>query len=69
MSDFFQIPPLINYNDLITLGKENNIKSFKEIIEQVIEVLSNWKKYAAGVDLDKKRIQEISKNMELNIGN
>lgn len=59
----------INYNDLITLGKENNIKPFKEIIEQVIEVLSNWKKYAAEVDLDKKRIQEISKNMELNIGN
>ncbi len=59
----------IDYDDLATLGKENNIKAFKEIIEQVIEVFSSWKKYAIEVDLDKKKIQEIYKNMELNIGN
>jgi len=57
----------ISYNDLITLGNENSIRSPKEIIEQVLEVLNNWKKYAKDVGLEKRRIKEINKNMELNI--
>jgi len=57
----------ISYNDLITLGNENSIKSPKEIIEQVLEVLNNWKKYAKDIGLEKRRIEEINKNMELNI--
>lgn len=57
----------ISYNDLITLGNENSIKSPKEIIEQVLEVLNNWKKYAKDIGLGKRRIEEINKNMELNI--
>jgi len=57
----------ISYNDLVTLGNENSIKSPKEIIEQVLEVLNNWKKYAKDIGLGKRRIEEISKNMELNI--
>lgn len=57
----------ISYNDLITLGNENSIKFPKEIIEQVLEVLNNWKKYAKDIGLKKRRIEEINKNMELNI--
>lgn len=57
----------ISYNDLITLGNENSIKSPKEVIEQVLEVLNNWKKYAKDIGLEKRRIEEINKNMELNI--
>ena len=59
----------INYNDLITIGKENSIRSPKDIIGQVVEVLGNWKKYAKDVELNMKRMEEISKNMELNINN
>ena len=57
----------ISYKDLTALGNENNIKSSKEIIEQVIEVMSNWKKYAAGAGVEKIRIKEIDKNLELDI--
>ncbi len=57
----------ISYKDLIALGNENNIKSSKEIIEQVIEVMSNWKKYAADTGVEKIRIKEIDKNLELDI--
>lgn len=57
----------ISYKDLTALGNENNIKSSKEIIEQVIEVMSNWKKYAADAGVGKIRIKEIDKNLELDI--
>ncbi len=57
----------INHKDLITLGNENNIKSSKEIIEQVLAAMNNWKKYAGDAGVEKNRIKEISNNMELAI--
>lgn len=59
----------IKYKDLRIIGEENNIKSFRDIIEQVLEVLSNWNNYAAEAGVSKVRIKEIRRNMELNIKN
>jgi hypothetical protein len=43
------------------------IKAPKEIIDQVVETVSNWKKYAkeAGVQIEK--INEINKNLKLKL--
>jgi serine/threonine-protein kinase HipA len=57
----------IDYKDLLTIANENNIKAPKEIIDQVVETVSNWKKYAkeAGVQIEK--INEINKNLKLKL--
>jgi serine/threonine-protein kinase HipA len=57
----------IKYGDLLAIGEENNIKSCRDIIKQVLEVLSNWDDYAVKADVSKARIKEIKKNMEYNL--
>ena len=57
----------IKYKDLLAIGGENNIKSSRDIIEQVLEVLSNWEDYAAEADAGNERIKEIKTNLELDI--
>lgn len=57
----------ISYKDLLVLGKENNIKTSKKIIEQVLETLAKWKDYAADSGIENNRIKEIGKNMELDL--
>jgi len=57
----------ISYKDLLVLGKENNIKTSKKIIEQVSETLARWKDYAADAGIEHNRIKEIGKNMELDL--
>ncbi len=57
----------IKHKDLLAIGGENNIKSSRDIIGQVLEVLSNWEDYAAEADVGKERIKEIKRNLELDI--
>jgi serine/threonine-protein kinase HipA len=57
----------ISYKDLLVLGKENNIKTSKKIIEQVLETLAKWKDYATDAGIENNRIKEIGKNMELDL--
>jgi serine/threonine-protein kinase HipA len=44
----------ITRNDLLSLGRQMNIKNAKEIISQVAQAVSNWKEYADGVHVDLK---------------
>jgi len=47
----------IKYRDLLAIGEENNIKSSKGIIGQVLGVLSNWEDYATEADVGKESIK------------
>ena len=57
----------MDFKDLLAIANENNITAPKEIIDRVLQVVSNWKKYAkeAGVQIEK--IKEINKNLKLKI--
>ena len=57
----------INYKDLIAVGEENNIKSSRDIIEQILGVLSKWDNYAAEAGIDKVKIKEIKRNLEVDL--
>jgi len=57
----------ITYEDLLALGKENNIKASKEIIGQVLEAAGNWPKYAREAGIENDKIKEIRKNFKLKI--
>jgi serine/threonine-protein kinase HipA len=57
----------IKYKDLLAIGGENNIKSSRDIIEKILEVVSNWEDYAAEADVENERIKEIKRNLELDI--
>jgi len=55
----------IEYKDLVSAGKENNIKSAADIISEVIGAISNWKKYGASAGVSEERIKEIKKNLKI----
>ncbi len=57
----------IDYKDLLAIANENNIKAPKEIIDRVLEAVSNWKKYAKDASVQRERIKEIDKNLKLKI--
>ena len=57
----------INRNDLLAVANQMNIKRAKEIIEQVREVISNWKEYAAGADIPESQIRAIGSVHLVNI--
>jgi serine/threonine-protein kinase HipA len=57
----------IDYRDLLAIANENNIKSPKEIIDRVLQAVSNWKKYAKDANVQKEKINEIYKNLKLKI--
>jgi serine/threonine-protein kinase HipA len=48
-------------DDLISVGKEMNIKSSHRIIEEIIEVVSAWPKFAKDVGVEASRIKSIGK--------
>jgi len=56
--DFFK-------DDLILLGKEINIKSIDRIIDDVVEVVSNWPKHAKDAGVEASRIKSIGKTHRL----
>ena len=56
--DFFK-------DDLILLGKEINIKSIDRIIDDIVEVVSNWPKLAKDAGVEASSIQSIGKTHRL----
>lgn len=56
--DFFK-------DDLILLGKEINIKSIDRIIDDIVEVVSNWPKFAKDAGVEVSRIKSIGKTHRL----
>jgi len=56
--DFFK-------DGLILLGKEINIKSIDRIIDDIVEVVSNWPKLAKDTGVEASRIKSIGKTHRL----
>ena len=54
-------------SDLIELGKTFGIKKCKQIIEEIINGVSNWQSIAKEVDIPKTRISEIESHLRLTI--
>ncbi len=57
----------IKHKDLAAIGEENSIRSFRDIIGKILEVLSNWDNYAAEADAGKERIKEIKRKLKSDI--
>ena len=57
----------ITIEDLMTVGKEMNIKKSKEIINKIKEVVGAWPEYARQAAIPKSQIEPISKNLRTNI--
>ncbi len=57
----------IKNQDLLVVGKQSNIKHPEQIIEKIIDIVSNWKNYAVGSGLDKKKTNIIYKNLRLDL--
>ena len=53
------------YNDLTTVADEMNIKKGSRIIDQVVDVVSRWKKFANVVSVENKQIEALSKTHRL----
>jgi serine/threonine-protein kinase HipA len=45
--------------DLIQVGKEMGIKSCNKIIDEIVEIVSNWSQFAKDVGIDNARIKSI----------
>jgi len=48
-------------DDLISVGKEMNIRSSHKIIDEIIEVVSEWPKFAKDAGVEAQRIKLIGK--------
>ncbi len=55
----------ISYADLTTVAKSMGIKNAKQIVEQVIEIISNWRKYASDSGVNRLHTDQIEKNLRL----
>lgn len=55
----------ISKEDLMLIGKVNNIKKAKKIIEEVQSVVANWKIYANKTNVAKERRDNISSTLNL----
>jgi serine/threonine-protein kinase HipA len=53
------------YDDLIAVADEMNIKNGSQIIDQVVDVVSQWKKIAKVVGVEKRQIEAISRTHRL----
>jgi len=53
------------YADLTTVAKNMGIKNAKQIVGQIIEVISNWRKYASDSDVNRLHTDQIDKNLRL----
>jgi len=54
----------IEYKDLLSAGKENNIKSAENIISEVYGAVSKWEKYGLSAGVSREKIKEIGKNLK-----
>lgn len=57
----------ISREDINQLAANMNIKKTSKIIDEVIEVISNWPEYAKSAGVDIAKIKAIHNNLELNI--
>jgi len=57
----------ITQQDLIKIANDNSIKKSKEIIEEVVSAISNWKSKAKENGIAKDKINQIESNLKLNI--
>lgn len=53
------------YDDLASVAKNMDIKSAKNIIEQIVDVVSSWRKYAKNVNVQKEHIEQIGQTHRL----
>ena len=53
--------------DLIDFGQKQSIKNCGEIVDQIVEIVSNWPEYAKMTGVDHGRIQVISKTHRLKL--
>ena len=53
------------YNDLIAVAPDADIRNPHEIIEQVSQIVSQWKSYAAAVEVPERFVSQISENLIL----
>ena len=53
------------YSDLLAVGKNMGIKKAKLIIEEIMEVISRWDKYAIDSSVSKSHREQIAKNLRL----
>ncbi len=51
--------------DLLKLGKENNIRNRNDIINHIIEIVSSWEKYAKEAEVEKENVIKIAKGLRL----
>ncbi|SRX76445.1 type II toxin-antitoxin system HipA family toxin [Aequorivita antarctica] len=56
-----------NQNDLIEFGKMFGIKNSKLIIKEVIDAVSKWNQVAKEIDIPKKTISKINKDLRLKL--
>ena len=52
-------------DDLLSIGREMNIKSCAAIIDEVVEVVSNWPRYAKNAEVKASQIQAIGNTHRL----
>ncbi|MBN2613211.1 MAG: type II toxin-antitoxin system HipA family toxin [Bacteroidales bacterium] len=57
----------INRKDLLHVAKEMNIKHAGDIIDKIVTVVSNWKKYAEKSGLNKEMIRLIERSFNLSL--
>ncbi len=57
----------ITREDLIQVAKNMNIKRYNEIIEQVVDAVSHWRKFATEYEIPKETIIQIEQSLQLNI--
>ena len=53
-------------NDLLSFGKLFGIKKANHILEEIISAVSQWPKIAKEMDIPKKEIESISRNLRIN---
>ena len=53
------------YSDLLTVGKNMNIKNAHEIIQEVIEIVTQWEDYANEACVNKEHIKPIKSTLRL----
>jgi serine/threonine-protein kinase HipA len=57
----------ITRNDLLTVAKSMNIKKANKIIDEINETVSRWRKYAKAQNVDREKMEAISKNLILKL--
>ena len=54
-----------NYSDLVSVAKNTGIRNSNQVIEQIVDTVSHWNKYASDVSVNPLYIKQIEKNFIL----